>query len=102
MPIFYWDITPTLNVIVSHFVSHKPFISADWPSGYLFISVWQCERDIIFAPIFDCVSVLGVGIIALVDVRLIGRLLVEDAVEELIHQIVYLTTVSGCLSQHVQ
>ena len=60
------------------------------------------ERDINFAPIFDCVSVLVVGIIALVDVRLIGRLLVEDAVEELIHQIVYLTTVSGCLSQHVQ
>ena len=41
-------------------MSHKPFISADWPSGYLFISVWRCERDIIFAPIFDCVSVLGV------------------------------------------
>jgi hypothetical protein len=63
---------------VSHFVSHKPFISADWPSGYLFISVWQCERDIIFAPIFDCVSVLGVvvgacsvgvvGVVALVFV----------------------------------
>jgi hypothetical protein len=32
----------------------------------------------------------------------LDRLLVEDAVEELIHQIVYLTTVSGCLSQHVQ